>query len=131
MADGLIDGVDDTDVEDEIEVFGVKVLFGYGDTAGSESEAIGAAAELDVELVECIGEGWPEEWCGFAVNEECFGGIANAGPLAFAVDDDVAGRVFIGGLVDEDMANAVKVFDDGHGCFPGDSFDQRPSAAGW
>ena len=60
VADRLLDGVNDAHVEDEIEVFGVKVLFGGRDAEGSESEAIGAAAELDVMLAEGVSDGGPE-----------------------------------------------------------------------
>ena len=63
------------------------------------------------------------------MDKECFGGVADPRPLAFAVENDVASGVFVGGLVNEDVADAVEVFDNRHRSFLGDSFDQRSSTA--
>jgi hypothetical protein len=92
----VVEGVHDTDIEDEIEMFGMIVLFGGRHAEGCKSEAIGAAAKLDVVLSQRICQCGPEVRGCFAVNEESFGCVTDTRSLAFAVEDDVSRCVFVG-----------------------------------
>jgi hypothetical protein len=65
----------------------------------------------------------------FLVDEQRFDGVADAGTLAFGVDDDILRHVEIGIAVDVHVAHALVVFDDGDARFFRDGANQPFPAA--
>ena len=88
------------------------------------------AAELHTFFQQRGEDGGGEFFCNCSVDEDGLDGVAGAWPLAFGVNEDVAGHgeVCAGGDVGD--ADAVVVFDDGHARVADDGFDEALPAAG-
>ncbi len=120
---------DGLDREDEVEVFRAPVLLGREFGAGPVLYDRGIAADLDTVGTEQVGERGAEDLRDVRVDEHGLDGVADAGFLALAIDDDVRRHVEVAALVDVDVADAVVVLDDGHAGHADDALDEALAAA--
>ena len=104
--------IDDFDGEDVVEVFRVPVLFGCGFHRDDGARAF-AAEQARAALLVFFAEDWKKSGCNRLMDEQRLHGVADGDVLAFRVDGNVAGHVDVRTLVDEHMADAVRMAEDG------------------
>ncbi len=121
--------LDDAHGENEFEILGVPVVFGGRFGTRNELTRALVAAQFDLVFGESFGNAREKLVGDFVVDEQRLDGVADAGTLAFGVDDDLFRHVEIGVAVDVHVADALVVFDDGDARFFRDGANQPFPAA--
>ena len=125
----LIQTVHNTYRKLQIKILSPIVIFGCDQCPGNPTSRSFTAANFDPLLFQHPLSLRQERVRDRGMYEQRFGGVANPRPLTFAVLKNPQRHVLISRLIDIDMADPVKMFNDGHASFASDSFDQGLSAA--
>ncbi len=129
VADGAADAVDRSDRDDRRQVLGAPVLVGGGQRLGIALLHLAVAAHLAAELVQPGQHRHQMRVERGAIDQQGFGGAADADAAHLGVGHDVARHGDVGVAIDIDVADAVIVAQHRHPAFVGDPVDQRAPAA--
>ncbi|MPN19170.1 hypothetical protein SDC9_166536 [bioreactor metagenome] len=125
----LFDRADRLHREDEVEIFGLPVLFGRRFRVGAELPEFVVAAQLHAAFPHGRDERRNELRRRLPVDQQRFERVAGARPLAFGVADDRHRLFDVASGIDIEVTDAFIMFQHRHGRFGADQPDQFLSAA--
>src|SRR4249920_3923660 len=117
MVDRGLDIVDDFDGNYGVEVLGTPIFFGYRFDPFVDGQCRLVAADFAAGRDEHFNQRLELAASAGAVDQERFGGTADAGTPHFRIEHDFLGHLEGGRLVDVDMADTFEVREYRHACF--------------
>ena len=126
---GVLPGYREMDVAGGVLIF-FTILFRRCDSVGDQAAKGFIAPQFHIVLPHGGGEKGDKCRRNFAVDEECFKGIAGTGSLAFGIDHDVYSLFHVALFIYKKVADTFVMFEHRHQGFGSDHPDQTFAAPG-